>query len=62
MAWGEIAKLTISRATSFKLGGRLLAVASWSDSMIAAGTLPGLAAANYGLRVNNGLVAGFVVA
>lgn len=49
-------------APSVKLGGSLLTVASWSDSIIVADTPPGLAAASYLLTVNNGLVGGFVVA
>ncbi|MGA3074224.1 MAG: phage tail protein [Bryobacteraceae bacterium] len=49
-------------APSVKLGGSLLTVASWSDSVIVADTPPGLAAASYLLTVNNGLIGGFVVA
>ena len=45
-----------------KLSSGLLTVVSWSDSIIVAGTPPGLAAASYLLTVNNGLVGAFVAA
>jgi hypothetical protein len=49
-------------APSVKLGSSLLTVASWSDSIIVAGTPPGMPAASYGLSVNNGLIGSFVAA
>jgi hypothetical protein len=49
-------------APSVKLNSMSLTLASWTDSTIVAGTPAGLAPASYALSVNNGLVAGFVVA
>lgn len=51
-----------SGAPSVKLGSSLLTLATWTDSVIVAGTPPGLPAATYALTVNNGQIAGFVAA
>ena len=49
-------------APSVKLSASPLTVASWSDTIIVAGTPPGLAMATYALTVNNGFATGFIVA